>query len=339
MNAITARRTAVAGAIIVGVFLPLLLVDYYRSLASLAIIAGIMLLSLNLLTGFVGQISFCQFTFALLAADTVGSLSGSPTHHWSFWISMPLGVLLAAIGGFLVGIPALRLSGLFLAILTVAVALFGDRFLFANGTVNWFSGGINPWTPSRPTLFGYHLTGQYQFYLFALAIFLLVALLVWNLRIGKTGRVLRAIRESEVAASTMGLNLTRWKLAAFAVSAAIAGLGGALLAVEIGSVSPASYDFLHSIQIAAIAVVAGVGSIASAAIGGVFLWWFPELLRHIGRNGVNAQYFPLILGILLIFQLVFAPQGGVVKLQHDLKKLLRIGGRKAVHEPELAEVL
>ncbi len=338
MNSTSARRTAVTGGIMIAAFLPLLFADYYRSLASLAIIAGILILSLNLLTGFVGQISFCQFTFALLAADTVGSLSGSPTHHWSFWISLPLGVLLAAIGGFLVGIPALRLSGLFLAILTVAVALFGDRFLFANGTANWFSGGINPWTPARPTLFGYHLTGQYQFYLFSLVIFLIVALFVWNLRVGKTGRVLRAIRESEVAASTMGLNLTRWKLAAFTVSAGIAGLAGGLLAVQIGSVSPASYDFLHSLQIAVIAVVAGVGSIASAAIGGVFLWYFPELLRHIGHNGINAQYFPLILGLLLVVQLVVAPQGGVVKLQHDLKKVLRVGGRRA-QEPELVEVL
>jgi len=148
--------------------------------------------------------------------------------------------------------------------------------------------------------------------------------------------VLRAIRESEVAASTMGLNLVKWKLAAFTVSAAIAGLGGALLAVQIGSVSPASYDFLHSITLAAVVVVAGVGSLASAAIGGLFVWWVPELLNHLG---VNAQFFPLILGTLLVTQLVFAPQGGVVKLQHDIKKVLKIGGRRAALEPELAEVL
>ena len=336
MNPATARRASVFAGIVLAVAIPGLMTDYYRSLAALAVIVAILILSLNLLTGFVGQISFCQYTFAGLGAMTVGALSGASGHHWSFWISMPLGVLFAALGGFLVGIPALRLSGLFLAILTLGVALGADRYLFANGTWNSFTGGVNPRTPSRPTLFGYHLTGQYSFYLFAFVIFLLVALLVWNMRIGKTGRVLRAIRESEVAASTMGLNLVKWKLAAFTVSAAIAGLGGALLAVQIGSVSPASYDFLHSITLAAVVVVAGVGSLASAAIGGLFVWWVPELLNHLG---VNAQFFPLILGTLLVTQLVFAPQGGVVKLQHDLGKLLKIGGRRAALEPELAEVL
>ena len=335
MNPANARRGFVLAGIVLAIAIPGLLTDYYRSLASLSVIVAILILSLTLLTGFVGQISFCQYTFAGLGAMTVGALSGAQGHHWSFWISMPLGVLFAALGGFLVGIPALRLSGLFLAILTLGVALGADRYLFANGTWNSFTGGVNPRTPSRPTVFGYHLTGQYSFYLFALVIFLLLALLIWNLRMGKTGRVLRAIRESEVAASTMGLNLTKWKLAAFTVSAAVAGLGGALLAVQIGSVSPASYDFLHSITLAAVVVVAGVGSIASAAIGGIFIWWVPEILNKLH---VNAQYFPLILGTLLVVQLVFAPQGGVVKLQHDLKKVLRIGGRRAA-EPELAEVL
>lgn len=336
MNAVNVRRATVLAGILLAIGIPALLSDYYRYVAAASVITGILILSLNLLTGFVGQISFCQYTFAGLGAMTVGSLSGAPGHHLSFWISLPLGILFAALGGFLVGIPALRLSGLFLAILTLGVALGADRYLFANGTWNSFTGGVTPRTPSRPTLFGYHLDGNYAFYLFALLVFLLVALLVWNLRIGKTGRVLRAIRESEVAASTMGLNLTRWKLAAFTLSAAIAGLGGGLLAVQVQSVSPASYDFLHSIVLAAVVVVAGVGSIASAAIGGIFVLWVPELLH---KFNINAQYFPLILGTLLVVQLVFAPQGGVVRLEHDLKKRFKIGGRKAALEPELAEVL
>ena len=334
MNAINARRMSVLAGIVLAVAIPAFLADYYRSLAALSAIAAILILSLNVLTGLVGQISFCQYTFAGLGAMTVGALSGAQGHHWSFWISMPLGVLFAALGGFLVGIPALRLSGLFLAILTLGVALGADRYLFANGTWNSFTGGVNPRTPSRPTLLGYHLTSQYSFYLFALAAFLLVAFLVWNLRVGKTGRVLRAIRESEVAASTMGLNLVKWKLAAFTLSAGIAGLAGGLLAVQIGSVSPASYDFLHSITVAAVVVVAGVGSLASAAVGGIFIWWLPELLRHLG---VNPQFFQLVLGLLLVVQLVVAPQGGVVKLEHDLKRLFGLGRRS--QDLELAEVL
>ena len=190
-------------------------------------------------------------------AFTVGSLVGG--HHWSFWMALIVGTAFAAAGGVLVGIPALRLSGLFLAILTVAVALFFDRFLLAPGTWNAFSGGVEPWRPARPSIAGISLDGSYAFYLFVLAVFLLTSLVVWNLRRGKVGRVLRAIRGSELAAATVGLDLTAWKLAAFGVSAGLAGLAGGLSAVAVGSVSAGSYDFLHSVSVAAVAIVMGVG--------------------------------------------------------------------------------
>ena len=239
--------------------------SFFQGLAADAFIAGIVVLSLVVLTGLVGQISFCQYSFAAVGAFTVGSLVAG--HHWSFWLAMPLGVIGAAIVGALVGIPALRLSGLFLTILTVAVALFFDRFLLAPGTWDSFSGGISPWKVGRPSLFGLHLDGAYTFFVFVLVVFLLLCAAVWNLRVGKTGRVLRGIRDSEIAASTMGLDLTAWKLAAFGVSAAIAGLAGGLLATSVGSVSPPSFDLLHSLQIAAIVTVMGPGSVASAAAG------------------------------------------------------------------------
>src|SRR5207302_6951563 len=105
---------------------------FLQARAADALIAGILVLSLVLLNGFVGQTSFCQYSFAAIGAFTVGSLVGG--HHWSFWLAFPLGIVFSAIVGVLVGIPALRLSGLFLAILTVAVALLFDRFLLAPGT-------------------------------------------------------------------------------------------------------------------------------------------------------------------------------------------------------------
>jgi len=334
MSAALTRRTVVVGGIVLAVLIPALLSDFSRSLAAFSVILALLVLSLNLLTGFVGQISFCQYSFASLGAFTVGALVSG--HHWNFWAALTLGVVFAAAGGILVGIPALRLSGLFLAILTVAVALFFDRFLLAGGTWDSFSGGTKGWQLGRPSIFGYGLESSYSFYLTVLAFFLLAVLLVWNLRVGKTGRVLRAIRESEVAASTMGLDLTRWKLAAFAVSAAIAGLAGGLLAVWAGSVSAGSYDFIHSIQIAAIVAVMGVGSIASAAVGGIFLVWGPELLRH---TPLDVRYFPMIVGGLLIVQLVISPQGFVAKTQHDLSRLLHLVRRGKVVDVEVGEVL
>jgi branched-chain amino acid transport system permease protein len=236
----------------------------------------------------------------------VGSLVAG--HHWNFWLALAVGTAFAAAGGVLVGIPALRLSGLFLAILTVAVALFFDRFVLAPGTWDAFSGGVEPWRLARPNVAGVSLDSPYAFYLLILAIFLLAALLVWNLRRGKVGRVLRAIRGSELAAVTLGLDLTAWKLAAFGVSAGLAGLAGGLSAVAVGSVSAGSYDFLHSLSVAAVGIVMGVGTVASAAAGGLFLAFGPWLLQH---TPLSTQYFNLIVGGLLVLQLLFTPQGVV----------------------------
>ena len=313
------RRTAVAILVLIAVVVPAALSSFERILAAQAAIAGLIVLSLVVLTGFVGQVSFCQYSFAAIGAFSVGSLVAG--HHWNFWAALPVGVLAAAVVGVLVGIPALRLSGLFLAILTVAVALLFDRYVFASNTFNFFSGGITPWRPPRPTLFGLHLTGAYTFYLFVLGVFLLATLLVWNLRTAKAGRVLRAIRDSEVAASTVGLDVTAWKLAAFGLSAALAGLAGGLQAVSINSVSAASYDFQHSLQVAAIAIVWGVGAVASAGFGGAFLVYGPEVLRH---TPLSNQWFPAIVGLALIVQLVFTPDGIVVDAERRFRHLVPV---------------
>jgi ABC-type branched-subunit amino acid transport system permease subunit len=306
---------------------PALLSDFSRSLATDGLIFGLIVLSLVLLTGFVGQTSFCQYSFAAVGAFTVGSLVAA--HHWSFWLAMPLGVSAAALMGALVAIPALRLTGLFLTILTVAVALFFDRFILAPGTWNSFSGGLSPWVVGRPAFLGIHLDTSYRFYLFVLGIFSLCSLGVWNFRRGKTGRVLRAIRDAEIAASTLGINLTAWKLAV-AASAGLAGLAGSLLAVSVGSVSTGGYDFIHSLGVAAVATVMGVSSVASAAAGGLFLVYGPEILRHLK---VSPQWFNLVTGALLIVQLIVTPDGMVTDIQQKLKHLLGHRSR-----PEPAEV-
>jgi branched-chain amino acid transport system permease protein len=304
------RRIVVAACIAAGIVIPAFVSDFLQALAGYAVIAAIIVLSLVVLTGFVGQVSFCQYSFAALGAFTVGSLMAG--HHWSFWLALPLGVLFAAVVGVLVGIPALRLSGLFLAILTVAVALFFDRFLLAPGTWDAFSGGLSPWQPERPGF----IAGGYAFYLFALAVFLLLVLGVWNLSRGKTGRVLRAIRQSEVAAATVGLNLTAWKLAAFGLSAGLAGLAGGLFAVALGSVSAGSFGLQQSLAIVAVATVMGVRSIGAAIAGGLFLVFGPEILTDL--TPLSSQWFNLILGRLLIAQLIVTPEGVVVDWKNKL---------------------
>jgi branched-chain amino acid transport system permease protein len=219
--------------------------------------------------------------------------------------------------GVLVGIPALRLSGLFLAILTIAVSLFFDKFLLAPGTWDSFSGGVSSWTVGRPSLLGLSLEGAYAFYLFTLAVFLLAVLAVWNLSRSKTGRVLRSIRNSEIAAATSGVNVTASKLAAFGVSAGLAGLAGGLLAVGIGSVSAGAYSLQQSLAVFAIAIVVGVRSVGAAAIGGILLIFGPELLTH---TPLSTMWFPLIVGSVLIVQVILTPQGMVPDLQERVRR-------------------
>ncbi len=226
--------------------------------------------------------------------------------------------------GVLVGIPALRLSGLFLAILTISVALFFDKFLLAPGTWNSFSGGISSWTLRRPSFLGISLEGAYAFYLFTLGVFLVAVLVVWNLSRSKTGRMLRAIRNSEIAAATSGVNLTAWKLAAFGVSAGLAGLAGGLLATGIGSVSAGAYGFQQSLAVAAIAIVVGVRSIGAAAVGGIFLIFGPELLTH---TPLSTLWFPLIVGSVLIVQVILTPQGVIPDWQARFQASFRTGRR------------
>lgn len=309
------RRVVAGTSIGLGVVAPLLLSSYYQSLAAYALIVGLIVLSLVVLTGFVGQVSFCQYSFAAIGAFTVGSLVGG--HGWSFWPALLLGVICSIGVGVLVGIPALRLSGLFLGILTIAVASFFDRFLLAPGTWDSFSGGVSSWSVGRPSLLGISLDGAYAFYLFVLAVFLVAVLAVWNLSGSKTGRVLRAIRNSEIAAATSGVNLTAWKLAAFGVSAGLAGLAGGLLAVGIGSVSAGAYTLQQSLTVVAIAIVVGVRSVGAAAVGGLLLIFGPELLTH---TPLSTQWFPLLVGAILIVQVILTPQGLVPDLQERLRR-------------------
>jgi branched-chain amino acid transport system permease protein len=309
------RRTIVVAALGIGILIPLAFSSYYQYLAASALIVGLIVLSLVVLTGLVGQVSFCQYSFAAIGAFTVGSLVGG--HGWDFWPALALGVAASICVGVLVGIPALRLSGLFLGILTISVALFFDNFLLAPGTWNSFSGGISSWTVGRPSFFGYSLNGSYAFYLFAVGVFVAAVLAVWNLSRSKTGRVLRAIRNSEVAAATSGINLTAWKLAAFGVSAGLAGLAGGLLAPLIGSVSPGAFSFQQSLTVVAIAIVVGVRSVAAGVVGGIFLVFGPELLTH---TPLSTLWFPLIVGAILILQVILTPQGVVVDWQERFRK-------------------
>jgi len=331
------RRTLVVAGIALAATVPWFFDFSIQGLATTAACTALLALSLVLLTGMVGQVSFCQFSFAALGAFTVGSLVVG--HNVSFWLAAPLGMAFAGVGGVLVGIPALRLRGLLLAVLTVAVALFVDVSLLSPGTWDGFTGGSSAWTNiPHPSMFGHELD-SYQLFLFTFAVFLVAALLVWNLRQGKTGRVLRAVRDSEVASATLGLNVAGWKLAAFGVSAAMAGLAGALMAVAASSAaggSQSSYSFQYSVALVATITVFGSSSIFAAAVTGFFIVFGTWLLD---LTPLSHQWFNLVLGGILIVQLLFSPDGAVIKTERDVVHLLHqlAAKRRAAPAPPVSE--
>jgi ABC-type branched-subunit amino acid transport system permease subunit len=259
--------------------------------AALAVVWGFGLLSLVLLTGYVGQISLCQATFAGVGAYAAGMMVS--TFHADYVIAIAVAVLAAFTLGVLVGLPALRLHGITLAIVTLGIALVFDRYVFQDHIFEWFTGGSGGWRVDGATLFGLRVDSSKHLlaaYVILLALFCLVGLLMVNLHESGAGRRFRAIRDSELAAATMGVDLTRYKLIAFGLSAAIAGLGGSFYPLVAGSVSPQPFWVFTSLQFAAIAVLMGVRYVPAAALGGAFMAFVPDVLTRFGHGTLFNRY-------------------------------------------------
>lgn len=282
-----------------------------RAAFMVSVITACMALSLVVLTGYVGQVSLAQMSFAGVGAfmlTHLATISGLP---------FPLDMLLAALAvvplGVLIGLPALRLRGVNLAVVTLAAASAMDALVFANTS---FSGGLGGRSAGSPSLFGLNLGisegtnyPRVIFGIFILVVVVFVGYCVARLRTSATGRMLVAIRSNERAAAAVGIRVTPAKLYAFALSAFIAGLGGALLAYEQGTVSSASFAAETSLTLLAIVYVAGIGRIAGAVIAGVMFsssGLFVSLLNEYLKIG---QYQMIIAGVALAITAIQNPNG------------------------------
>ncbi|HET7378951.1 MAG TPA: branched-chain amino acid ABC transporter permease [Gaiellales bacterium] len=285
--------------------------------AALALIWAFGILSLVLLTGYAGQVSLCQATFAGVGAYGAGMTVASL--HGGYLLGIVVGVLFATVLGVLVGLPALRLRGITLAMVTLGIALVFDKYVFQDHLFDWFTGGTGGWQVSNANLLGIsvdssrHLLAAYDV---LLALFCICAVLMVNLHNSGAGRRFRAIRDSELAASTMGVNLTRYKLLAFAMSAGIAGLGGSFYPLIAGSVSPQPFWVFTSLQLAAIGVLMGIRFVPAAALGGLFMAVIPDVLTRYGHGtflnrayDISFDWFQIAVGVLLVLQLILLPDG------------------------------
>lgn len=277
---------------------PLFLDSYYHFLAALAFVNVIVAIGLNLLTGNAGQISLCHSSFMAIGAYATTYLYTKL--GLTFWLALPVGAIIAALFGLLLGFPALRLRGFYLAIVTLG---FLEIVQIAIEQTPAITGGVRGMSSARPFLFGYRLSSDLAMYYLILAVALAGIWCARSILASPTGRAFNAIRNSEVAAQTLAMPLARVKLTAFVISAFYAGISGGLFASLVGFIDPLEFGIWTSIRHVVFIVVGGLGSVAGSVIGAVVLTILPELLRGF------KEYNEFVFGGLLLVTLMVFPKG------------------------------
>lgn len=290
-------------------------------------IYALMAIGQNLITGYVGLLSLTQAGFFAIGSYATAILS--VTYGWNFWLTIPFAAILAGFFGLLIGLPTLRLKGDYLAIATLG---FGE--IVRNILNNWDSLTNGPMGIQRipmVTLFGVTISPYAKWgFLVMVWIFVFVAYLLFQ-RLAKSriGRALEAIREDEIAASSMGINTTSYKVWAFVLGAAVAGVAGSLQAEFILSVTPGAFTFMVSIMVLCMVVLGGMGNFKAVILGAFliqFVSYFPQLVGL--SNVIPPQFKQVLFGLILVIMMIWRPQGILGREQRSApKRLFSRGGR------------
>jgi branched-chain amino acid transport system permease protein len=337
------RRTLTVLAVLVGLFVlgaPFILGDSQTPEATIMVIYAIIGVSLVVLTGWAGQISLGQYAIAGIGSATAAGLATN--HHWDFFITIAAGALVGAAIAVAVGLPALRIQGLFLAVTTLAFA-FAVQSLLNKDYFAWLlpkSGAL----ANRPILLGsidledssdigpLHLTKDAKYFYLCLVFLVLALAMARSLRRHRSGRVLIAVRDNGRVAQAFGVNLARSRLAAFAISGFIAGMAGALLAYQNRAFADNAFPPERSIEIFLLTVIGGIGSLPGAMLGALYVRGLPLLpgLRDIDQISL------LTTGLGLLVLLLFLPGGlaeGMFKIRDGW--LRRVATKRGVLVPSL----
>ncbi len=310
---IGARLLLVAVGLALFVLLPRLVSDFHSRDLAHAGVFFIAIVGLNLLTGYTGQISLGHGALMAIGGYTTAALVVH--EHWRDVWTIPLAGLAAGIVGFAVGIPALRLSGLHLALATFALAVAMPSLLKKFSGLTGGAQGLR-FLESSPlqvtglrgtvTVFGHTTTQNHFLYYLTWSIGLVGLAVAWLIVRGGFGRALRAVRDSEVAAASSGVNLPAYKTLAFALSGVYAGVAGSLLAIQSEIVNPLSFTVLLSILIVVGAVVGGLGSLPGLVAGAFFIQYLPAISGHVSaRQGVPD----FVYGAAIIVVMILLPGG------------------------------
>ncbi len=287
----------IAAAAVVLALLPFQLSGYHQALAAQVGIWFVAILGLNILTGYTGQISIGHGAFMAIGGYTTAIMSRD--HHTNLALTMVMAFAICFVFGLLVGLPALRLSGVYLALATFALAVSVPQLplKFSN-----FLGGSNG-VQSHTTV------SHLRLYAMSWTAAAILFVLGWLILRGRTGRAFRAIRDSEVAASSSGVTLPVYKTLAFGVSAAFAGVAGSLFVLATnGFAQPNEFGVIVSLQILVGAAVAGLGSLWGVIVGAAFVGLLPTVSKDVPLVG-SAHGQDVVFGLMVVLVMLLLPQG------------------------------
>jgi branched-chain amino acid transport system permease protein len=326
-----ARWTVAGFVLLFAAVLPLTLHPYYLSIINLSLIAVVGALGLNILVGYTGQISVGHAAFMSVGAYTAANLA--VRLDLPFWITLPAGGLMAALIGAIVGIPSLRIKGLYLAIATLAGQLIIEWVI--NHTPAISGGAQASIQVPRPTLWGYELRTQGQLYFFLLFFAVLAIVATLNLVRSRIGRAFVAIRDQDIAAEIIGINIYRYKLLSFAISSFYAGVCGVLYTYYFGIANYEQFQIGVSIDYLAMIIIGGLGSVLGAILGAVFVTMLPIAIRLVMEplaglffssgelSSIVASTRLVVFGALIIFFLVVEPEG-LNRLWRNIRNYFRV---------------
>jgi branched-chain amino acid transport system permease protein len=296
--------------------IPFVLKNFFIFQITLAIIYAIAILGLNLLTGFNGQFSLGHSAFYAIGAYTAAIMMENM--GLSYLWTLPAAAIVCFVFGFLFGLPALRLEGVYLALATFALAIAIPQALKSSPVEHWTGGvqGIVIIKPDAP--FGLPLNSDQWLYVFTVAVAIVMYACAANLVNSRTGRALIAIRDHPVAASAMGINVALYKSLTFGVSALYTGVAGALGAIAIAFVAPDSFTFVLAVTLFVGLVVGGVGSIVGTIAGGFFILFVPNIAESVSKGLAGAVY-----GLILLLVIFVMPAGAAGLVRLIVGKLVR----------------
>ncbi|MBU2513345.1 branched-chain amino acid ABC transporter permease [bacterium] len=297
------------GILLAGLLLaPVALGEFYIGEMAFILVYGIAGLGLMVLVGFTGLASLGHAGFMAIGAYANAYLL---SRGWPFLVSLPIAGMIGATTGALIAVPLKRMTGIYFAIATLAFAIIVEEII-----IHWESvtGGLGGLSVDTVDLFGYELWEPWQFYYVCLGVMILMTLVTLNLIRSPSGRAFVAIRDSEVSAESMGINLAKYKIMSFAISGGITAVAGALFAHKLMFLTPDAFKFLLSIQLLMMVVVGGLGTIHGAIFGAIFVGLLPQVIAIAKdylppRIGEFPGMEPGIFGLILVLFIIFEPKG------------------------------